>query len=185
MPLLAVCACTSANGGNVPNRADEAPIENLEVATPDWPGESRVDWPAFQMLPAASQLEVEQSPVPALVPPTSDLLEAGIVSTGTHYFAFSGSTPDINFAVHATRASHQHDHVEATDGTREMRGTLGRVTQNEGTWTAAWIEHGCAYTADLECAAAEDPRCLDDTFLLERVEGLVFIGGEGTSGGGQ
>ncbi len=176
--VLGLAACTSPGEDPSVGKIGATPTPPLEIATPDWPSDSEIDLTALGRLPKDARLAIDESPVPALVPRDVPLLEAGLITTGEHFYAFSATAGVSNVAVHATRAAHRYDHVEPPmPGNRAIRGTDGFVGRNEGIWSATWMERGVAYSLDLECARLDHELCKSERYLLELVESLAYVGG--------
>lgn len=118
---------------------------------------------------------VDRASVPVLAPPgewTGDLhvipLDSG--------FALVARRGPTKLVVQASRIAHLHPGLPPARPNTRVRGVDGNVTENEGIRSATWIEHGVAYTADLECADPEAPACSDEG-LVALVDALVYIGG--------
>ena len=62
-----------------------------------------------------------------------------------------------------------------------VRSGEGSFSVNEGVRTASWIEHGVAYSLELECFDPEAANC-DDAALRELVAELVYVGGAAAGG---
>ncbi len=176
---VALTACEGAREGNAPTRTT-APPHQVEVSQPDWQATGPANRTALEHLSPAARSKVATAPVPMLVPQRAGLLRAAVVTSGEHFAAFSGTADGINVAIQGTRAAHRHEGIPKTPQDRTLRGQPGRVTRNEMIWTASWIEGGIAYGLDLECIRTDDVRCGDDRLVVELVEELVFVGGEGS-----
>jgi len=166
-------------------REETAPPVATAVVRPSvaWPSASSVDARALSMLvDARSEREIKpliaRSPVPVLAPRELRLASPTLVVEG-EYFALTGRAGGATVSLQGTRAAHRYEGIEPVSGNRDVRGTRGFVSSNEGIRTASWIENGAAYTVDVECAEASDERCRSDAFVLEVVEQLAFVGGSG------
>jgi hypothetical protein len=157
-----------------------APAEISEII---WPPVERVDRKALEALPDEAQAAVRASHVPVLVPPRPALLAAPTIVAREHWTSFSARTPEITVFVMATRIARRYAHIPPTRGPRSVRGLPAFVTQNEGIWSATWMENGVSYTLDLECASPEDAACATDALLLEIAGELAYVGGAGAGGG--
>jgi len=151
-----------------------AALEARDVA---WPSRSRVDRAAVAALPDRALSALRLSPVPVLAPKAPSMLRDAVLTTGDHWSALSTREDGLTLAVQASGTAVRHEGIGPVRGNRSIRGTRGFVTQETGIWSATWIENGVAYSADLECAVAGDDRCASEAFLMELVEGLVFVGG--------
>lgn len=115
------------------------------------------------------------APVPVLAPADRDL-ERPTLAVGREYASLTGRDHGVTIHVQGTRSPVTRT-AEVVAPTRDLRGVKGYVSQNEGIRTATWIEGGIAYSADIECAAADDARCQDESYLLTLIERLVVVGG--------
>lgn len=153
----------------------------------------RVQWPAASASNQAARLSlstngtrsaaeidalIARSPVPVLAP-SDRQLQKPTLSVGREYFAIAGREDGVTVHTQGTRGAITHADIAPMTGTRELRGTKGFVTVNEGIRTATWIENAAAYSVDVECSQSSDARCQDDTYLLGFVNHLVFVGGAG------
>lgn len=153
----------------------------------------RVQWPAASTTHQAARLSLSsdctrapaevdallaRAPVPVLAPQRL-VLQKPTLSVGREYYALAGRDQGVTLHTQGTRAATRHADIAPIAGTTSLRGTKGLVTVNEGIRTAAWLENSVAYSVDVECSNAGDPRCQDDTYLLEFVNQLVFVGGAG------
>lgn len=189
--LVAAALATSAcNGNTSASRTDDrAPT----VATGSvsvrpavaWPAASSIDDRVLESLSRDGtrtdreiRALVARSPVPVLAPKTLRLASPSLVVEG-EYFALTGRVDGATISLQGTRAAHRYEGVDPATGDRDLRGTRGFVTVNEGIRSASWIENGAAYSADIECGDARDERCKSDDFLLSVVAQLTFIGGSG------
>ena len=121
---------------------------------------------------------VARSPVPVLVPRDLVLASPSLVVEG-EYFALTGRSSGVTISLQGTRAAHRYEGIEPVPGNRELRATKGFVSINEGIRTASWIENGAAYSVDIECSDARDPRCQSEELLLSVVTQLAYVGGSG------
>lgn len=145
---------------------------------PQWPDHAAIDSATHARLPAAARDQLGRSPVPVLVPGEGALLgEAAIFSQSTGY-ALSARHGGRTVAIQASKLATLLPHIGHIPGTAEIRGTLGWLGNNDGIRTASWIEHGVAYSLDLECYSPDGPEC-SEAALRTAVEGLVYVGGAG------
>ncbi|MBK9755109.1 MAG: hypothetical protein IPO88_16720 [Nannocystis sp.] len=139
-----------------------------------------------ERLPASMREAIDRSPVPVLVPrePTwlarASLHAVGPQSPG---YALAASQGGRHLSVQASRIATLLPQVGRVRGTRSIRGVDGFIGENEGIRTASWIEHGVAYSAELECEDPAGPDCREGQ-LEAMVEGLVYVGGAGVGGAG-
>lgn len=154
----------------------EGPRRSIEAVT--WP-RTNVDAAAGATLSPASREAARRSPVPVLVPKDKPLLEALSVMSEAHWYAAHVRAGGVTVNVSATRVAHHVQGVAPAVGPEALRGQQGFVTQNEGIWSATWIENGASYVASVECDRHDDSRCASDAFLRSLVEGLAYVGGSG------
>ena len=128
--------------------------------------------------------------MPVLVPADPGWLASVAVFTGGGQeggpgwgYALSARSGEVTLALHASRIATLLPGVGHVRGSRRVRGVDGFLSVNEGIRTASWIEHGVAYSLDLECRDPEGPAC-SELALREAVEGLVYVGGDSRIGGG-
>jgi hypothetical protein len=156
------------------------------LRVPVWPAMSTI---AAQRdgLTAAAIEAIDRSPVPVLVPgDTSWSTRASVLTAGPQGagYALAAAHAGQTLSVQASRFATLLPHVGRHRGTHTIRGVAGFIGENEGIHTASWIEHGVAYSAELECQAPDGPECRRER-LVALVEGLVYVGGVGAVGGAQ
>lgn len=179
---------TQARGGGVKFGARRGRLlagERVE-RVPVWPAMSTI---AAQRegLAAATIEAIDRSRVPVLVPgDASWVARASVLATGPTAagYALAASHDGQHLSVQASRFATLLPHVGRHPGTHTIRGVPGFLGENEAIHTASWIEHGVAYTAELECQAPDGPECRRER-LVALVEGLVYVGGVGAAGGAQ
>jgi len=186
--LAAAFALGACNNPTATTREEAPPAVATSSATirpsVSWPAASTLDERALTAIASESKrLEdvralVSRSPVPVLAPKSLRLASPTLVVEG-EYFALTGRADGATISLQGTRAAHRYEGVEPVAGNRELRGTRGFVSVNEGIRTASWIENGAAYSVDVECASADDARCQSEGFLLSVVAELTFVGGSG------
>lgn len=146
-----------------------------------WPQTTELAQEVRARAPAAVLAAVDRSPVPVLVPGDPSWLARAhmFVPEGPQAFgyAFAGTLAERHLSIHASRIATLVPHIGQVRGD-PVRSGVGSFSVNEGVRTASWIEHGIAYSVDLECFDPEAPTC-DDRTLRELVAGLVYVGGVG------
>jgi len=157
----------------------EAPpkVAPTDVRTPEWPAER--DEFARSRLTDAARVEVDRSPLPALVVAETKLLASTVVTTGPHWYSATSRDGGLTTTLHGTRLAHQHAHIPPASGRSAVRGRPAFVTENEGIVSAAWVEGGVAYALDVECRDRDDARCHGEGFVVGLASRLVFVGGHG------
>lgn len=183
----AAMACNSNASVTSPSRSEEGPTATTTAMLKPaitWPASSAVDERALASLVTASardaevRAKVSRSPVPVLAPKELRFESSSLVVEG-EYFALTGRVAGAMIVVQGTRAAHRHEELPALPGNRDLRGTRGMVSMNEGVRTASWLENGAAYTVDVECSDASDARCQSESFVLSVAGQLTFVGGAG------
>lgn len=150
---------------------DEAP--EVLVAEPTPP--ARLETWALRHLSVEAREAARLAPVPLLVPPQPRLLAGMVVSAGEHFVAFHTAADGLTWTLHGTRLAYRYPELSPVEGPDSIRGTRGFLGQEEGTWSATWLEGGVAYSLDLECAVASDPRCADASTVAALAESLVAV----------
>ena len=136
--------------------------------------------PAITRLPPAQQAAVKQSKVTVLVPPVAQpLAESNVAVEDTHYSltqpAAEGLTMSLTGSVASVRRPESGAIGPPPVAAGTIRGVPVFVSENEGIKTATWIEHGTAYALDLECATANDKRCVSSDYILDLVRSLINV----------
>lgn len=137
-----------------------------------------VDVNARAALPPRAQEALARASLPVLAPPHKELLASSSLVAKNHWFALSAHGDGFSIALHGSKAAKVIPHIPPAEGDTEVRpGAKGFVTQNEGVWTARWIEGGVAYSLDLECQSPAHARCADEREVLALARALVHVGG--------
>lgn len=151
---------------------------------PSWPPASTIAAGVRERLPQPLREAVDRCPVPVLVPGDASWLARATMHSpadaNSYGYALAAGQGDLQVSVQASRIATLLPHVGHHRGNRRIRGGEGWYSDNDGIRTASWIEHGVAYTLDLECRAARD---CTDAAIEGLVEGLVYVGGAGAAGG--
>lgn len=158
------------------------------MRVPAWPPVAAIDAALRERMPNELRAAVDRSPVPVLVPADPTWLAQARMHSpdgpGSYGYALSLTLADSTVSVQASRIATLLPHVGHVRGNRRIRGGDGWFSDNDGIRTASWIEHGVAYSLDLECHAPDGPACAPAN--LERlVRELVYVGGAGSVGGAQ
>lgn len=144
-----------------------------------WPDSRTRDTTAYEGLNAAARRNIDDAPVPVLVPGDPELLASAVVTTGTHWAAVATAAAGQHVSIQISRQAKVYPHIKAAQGTHEVRGHAAFVTHNEGVWVASWIENGVAYNIELECADLKGAACQDSAAVVALAETLRFVGGRG------
>jgi hypothetical protein len=151
------------------------------LRVPVWPDASRLARAVRERLGPDVRDAIGRSPVPVLAPADPALLATTAVYSQPAGYALSARAGELSLVVQASRVATLLPHIGYAPGNTRLRGVDGWVSSNDGVRTASWIEHGTAYSLDLECAAPEGPRCSEPA-VRAAVEALVYVGGAGEQG---
>jgi hypothetical protein len=167
-----------ARAGTAPPAATAAAAAPTTIALQvSWPARAAIDQKARAALEADARAAVDRSPVPVMVPADRAMLGRTRVFAREQWVAVSSSFDGLSLSIHGRRLAHRYPQIEPVRGPRLVRGLPGFISHEEGIWTLSWLEHGVAYSLDLECASPEDGRCADERQALELAEGLAYVGG--------
>lgn len=180
---LAGCADAAAPEGTPTSVVTPLVVEGPRraVAAVSWP-QTKPNQEAFAALNNASKTATRRSPIPVLVPSGQTIASALTVMAEAHWYAASSRADGLTLNVSATEIVFHVPGVEPAVGPEDLRGTRGFVTQNEGIWSATWIENGASYVATVECENHDDARCASASFVRSLVADLVYVGGKGAEG---
>jgi hypothetical protein len=148
----------------------------------DWPAASAIHAGARSSLSAEAREAADRSPVPVLVVNQPVFFAASHIIAKPNFYALHTKADGVTISLSATRIAHRYEHIKPQEGPSRVRGKSAFVTQNDAIWSAAWNEHGAAYTLDVECGTLPDPRCDNERFVLELAESLAYVGGQGAGG---
>ena len=155
---------------------------------PQWPPASALAQELRARAPTALLTAVDRSPVPVLLPGDPAVLARAelYVPPGPKGFGYAFSAragTERHVSVHASRIATLLPHIGHIRGSA-VRSGEGSFSVNEGVRTASWIEHGVAYSLELECFDPDAPTC-DEAALRGLVASLVYVGGAAAVGGAQ
>ena len=144
-----------------------------------WPDASRTDALARLRYPAEIRERLDASPIPVLAPPELPDGAKATASLGPHWYALTVHGDGYLLHTHGSGEARVHPHVRTTEPTHPMRTDGGFLTRNEDIWSASWIEHGVAYSFEVECDRRVVAWCDDEAEILQRVESLVLVAAKG------
>ncbi len=147
------------------------------VQAPPSPGELRIDETTRAALGPDALAVVDRSPLPVLV--ARALASRAIVTSDGPWVAWSVSHDGLTVSLHGSAEAAPADDLASVNPDRVVRSAPAWITQNEAIWSAAWHEHGFAWSLELECAEPTEPRCQDEGTLLAIADDLVLVGGRG------
>jgi hypothetical protein len=139
-----------------------------------WPTADRIDVATRESLAPDALDVIARAPVPVLAPPGRADVK---VFDGDHWVAVSAHGEGWTMHVQGSAQARVYPHVRAFEPTHPVRGGGGFVTRNEGVWSFNWIEHGAAYSADIECDARVVAWCDDEREVAKLVDELALVGG--------
>lgn len=139
-----------------------------------WSDDTRGDHVARARYSADVQATLARAPIPVLAP--ADPSTEVTATVGPHWYALTVHGDGYLLHTHGSGEARVHPHVRTTDPTHPMRTAGGFLTRNEEIWSASWIEHGIAYSFEIECDRREVAWCDNEREVLRRVEALVYIG---------
>jgi hypothetical protein len=178
--LAALAACDKpAPETSTPASSTGEPSQSVGEVT--WPSASEVSTKALAKLSPEAQRVVARSPVPALVVDEDGMAGAATLMAKQEWYAMSTRGEGVTVSLHATKRAHRYPHIAPAEptGKWQVRGRNARVMENERIWSVAWEEGGVAYSLEVECARLPDPRCEDDTYVMQLARQLAFVGGAG------
>lgn len=137
-----------------------------------WPAADRIDTATRDALPADARVAIARAPVPVLAPAGRPDVK---VFTGDRWVAVSAHGEGWTMHVQGSAEARVYPHIRAFEPTHPVRGGGGFVTRNEGVWSFNWIEHGAAYSADIECDARVVTWCDDEHAVAKLVDELALV----------
>jgi hypothetical protein len=178
---------TSCGGREAAPPAAQTTPPNTEAARaapqpsgPQWPRAAAIDPSARAALPAPAAGRLQESPVPVLVPNDARILQRSEAVVLADQYTLTSKVDDATVSIQASPAQPAGRGERSVATPRTQVGSRAVFfTENEAIRVATWIENGVAYSAEVECAKADDPKCRDYTYLRSIVERLVFVGGRG------
>jgi hypothetical protein len=142
-----------------------------------WPDETtRVDTVRAE-LDASMADDIDRSDVPVLVPPR--VATGGRVMIGDGWYAFAGQGDAYTVSVQGSARARVYPHIRAAQPDWIVRDQGAYLTRNEGIWSVSFIENGAAYAIEIECDEPFAGPCMDESFVVELAESLVYVGGKG------
>lgn len=139
-----------------------------------WPESARIDLAARERYAADVRDTLDGSPVPVLAP--GDPGDRVSATVGPTWYALSVYGDGYLLHTRGSGEARVHPHVKTADPTHPMRVAGGFLTRNEDIWVASWIEHGAAYSFEVECDRRVVAWCDDEAEILGRVESLSYLG---------
>lgn len=144
-----------------------------------WPDASRTDALARLRYPAEIRERLDAAPIPVLAPSELPSGAKATASVGPHWYALTVHGDGYLLHTNGSGEARVHPHVRTTEPTHPMRTDGGFLTRNEDIWSASWIEHGVAYSFEVECDRRVVAWCDDEAEILRRVESLVIVAAKG------
>ena len=185
--LLAAGALSCGESRPAPPGVETGALSTIETGAvpsaspPVAPRPVVIDWSAARadrqiapaLLPARSGEVLERVGLPALLPREPELLERAIVTGSPVWYGASIPLEGATLYLHGSRLAHPAPEDVESPGDGEVN-----LSRGTGIVTVAFQAFGAAYSAHLECSRPfDDPRCVEDRFLLGVVEDLGVAGG--------
>ena len=163
-----------------PPPAVDVDVAGGEIIRPQvtFPSSSKIAKDVRASLPAEARLALKRATMPVIVPSATKKLRAIALVVEPEFYALSAKTDDnVSISVQGTKARVRYDDIPPIPGKTALHdGILGHVTQNEGIWTASWMENEVAYSVDFECASPEDAACADASRVIALAKELAYVG---------
>ncbi|MBK8259453.1 MAG: hypothetical protein IPK82_43205 [Polyangiaceae bacterium] len=170
-------------GCQSPPREHTSPAEpagtNMVVGEPVWPDVSEVNREAFSAMPGEARERIKTSRVPVWLPHNPTWLGSAKVVSKELWTTVHLRGDDATIVVSASRGAHKLAGVTPMEGNRRVRGKGAFVSQNEGIWSANWVESGVSYSVEVECDVPSSASCASENKVLDVANALVFVGGKG------
>ncbi len=144
-----------------------------------WPSPDIINKVVLNALPLASQEVVPKSPIPVLIPASHELATVAVVRAKQYWYNVSIRQPGISISIDATKIAHVIPNINVfRRSDYHVRGDVNAsVGPDEVGWKITWEEFNVAYNLTLACHDLKEPQCVDDTYIRELVDSLVFVGG--------
>jgi hypothetical protein len=144
-----------------------------------WPAEDSLVALARDRYDANVREAIARSPVPVLAPGDPfGPFERATMTVGAHWYALAVHGDGWTIHVDGSGQARNYPHIKAVERTHPMRSGDGFFTRNEGVWSATWIEHGAAYSFEVQCEGDKQAWCEDEAAVLAKLETLVYVGGK-------
>jgi hypothetical protein len=171
---------SAAPAAEAARAAPQATATQPQATAPQWPRAETIHAQARAGLPSPAAGRLEQSPVPVLVPNDSQILQRAEAVVLADQYTLTSTVDDATVSIQASPAKAAGRGERSLEVKRTPVGNRAVFfTQNEEIRVATWIENGVSYSAEVECARDDDPKCRDYSYLQSIVEKLVFVGGRG------
>lgn len=150
------------------------PLKALETVElkPDW--DQALQHPQLDddMLSAEQMNSIGQTTVPVLLPDNQKLLKAAYISTGSKWYTAAINQDDLTVAVSGNAKVSIVPDTETAEPS-ELGDYETSITRVHGIVEVSFKAFGIYYDITVECWDHEnDPRCTEDAYVLELVEGL-------------
>lgn len=115
---------------------------------------------------------INESPVPVLLPDEQKLLHAALITTGSGWYAASMNEDDLTVTVSgASKVALVPDSQAAEPP--ELGDHMTSLSRVDGIVEVSFNAFGIYYDVTVECFDHQnDPRCAEDAYILELVDGL-------------
>jgi hypothetical protein len=149
------------------------------VSSITWPSIGKAGMSVRGRIVEEALQQIDRAPVPVLLPRDLTTSTNVRLSTGEDSFSVSVQAIDHPFALYGSSVLYSLPDIPPPNYSPvsgdTIRGVPLKITGDEGVWTATWSEHGVAYMLRMGCS---EPESECESYVRERVEMLVFVGGQ-------
>lgn len=122
---------------------------------------------------------LDEAPAPVLLPPAESPYFGGTLVVRPVFWAYSAANGPVSLAIEASTKARVYPEIRPKTPPDRVRGVPAWITENEGIVSISWIEHGIAYSLDVECADPRKALCQDEDLARSIANSLVPVGGKG------
>lgn len=159
---------------------DDAATASFKTIEPDWEAAALAERLSPERVSEDVRKQAEASPVPVLVPDDDALLATLQLTTGPTWYGAAMRGDDFSVVIHGTNAQHSlpGGGLKEKPDPHAGRPVLSRT---HAIVNVAFQAYGVAYSLDIDCQdPMNNPRCAEDAFAWELVEGLQLLSAEAT-----
>ncbi|TXD32940.1 hypothetical protein FRC96_16320 [Lujinxingia vulgaris] len=160
--------------------ADVVATESFKTIEPDREAADRAERLSPDRVSAEVLKRAASSPVPVLLPDDDALLATLQLTTGPTWYGASMRGEDFGVVIHGTNAQHS---VPGSGLKEKPDAQAGRpvLSRTHAIVTVSFESFDVAYALDIDCQdPMNNPRCAEDAFAWELVEGLKLLHAEAT-----
>lgn len=159
---------------------DDAAAASVKTIEPDWEAADQAERLSPNRVSDDALKLAEASPVPVLLPDDDALLGTLQLTTGPTWYGASMRGEDFGVVIHGTNAQHS---LPGSGAKEKPDAQAGRpvLSRTHAIVTVSFQSFGVAYALDIDCQNPHtNPRCAEDAFAWELVEGLKVLSAEAT-----